>query len=73
MKKLVIISKLIQEEDDVRRANTRRVCQNTHFGYSLEGASEWLRCKAPKDEGAGSVLKYMTKPKSDSNAADWLL
>ena len=50
-----------------------RVCQNTHFGYSLEGASEWLRCKAPKDEGAGSVLKYMTKPKSDSNAADWLL
>ncbi|MDY4568357.1 MAG: hypothetical protein SPD56_05190, partial [Alloprevotella sp.] len=50
-----------------------RVCQNTHFVYSLEGASEWLRCKAPKDEGAGSVLKYMTKPKSDSNAADWLL
>ena len=49
------------------------MCQNPHFGYSLEGASEWLRCKAPKDEGAGSVLKYMTKPKSDNNEADWLL
>ena len=50
-----------------------RVCQTTHFVYSLEGASEWLRCKAPKDESAGSVLKYMTKPKSDNNEADWLL
>ena len=26
-----------------------------------------------EDEGAGSVLKYMTKPESDSNAADWLI
>ena len=26
-----------------------------------------------EDEGAGSVLKYMTKPESDSNEADWLL
>ena len=26
-----------------------------------------------KDEGAGSVRKYMTKPESDGNAADWLL
>ena len=26
-----------------------------------------------EDEGAGSVLKYMTKPESDGNAADWLL
>ena len=26
-----------------------------------------------KDEGAGSVLKYMTKPESDGNAADWPL
>ena len=22
------------------------VCQNAHFGFTLEGASEWLRCKA---------------------------
>ena len=26
-----------------------------------------------KDEGAGSLLKYMTKPEPDSHAADWLL
>ena len=26
-----------------------------------------------EDEGAGSVLKYMTKPETDSNEADWLL
>ena len=26
-----------------------------------------------KDEGAGSVLKYMTKPESDGNEADWPL
>ena len=26
-----------------------------------------------EDEGAESVLKYMTKPESDSNEADWLL
>ena len=26
-----------------------------------------------EDEGAGSVLKYMTKSESDSNEADWLL
>ena len=83
--------------------------------HRLEGASEWLRCKAlrmraqgvywstwprpnpiatqqigyydtppwrcvrmakmqgAEDEDAGSVLKYMTKPESDSNEADWLL
>ena len=26
-----------------------------------------------EDEGAGSVMKYMTKSESDSNEADWLL
>ena len=26
-----------------------------------------------EDEGAESVLKYMTKPEPDGNAADWLL
>ena len=24
----------------------RRVCQNAHFGFTLEGASEWLTFKA---------------------------
>ena len=50
-----------------------------------EGVSKctfWLhprRCvrmakmQGAEDEGAGSVLKYMTKPESDSNEADWLL
>ena len=26
-----------------------------------------------EDEGAGSVVKYMTKPEPDGNAADWPL
>ena len=32
-----------------------------------------VKMPGAEDEGAGSVLKYMTKPESDSNAADWLL
>ena len=31
------------------------------------------KMQGTEDEGAGSVLKYMTKPESDSNAADWLI
>ena len=31
------------------------------------------KMQGTEDEGAGSVLKYMTKPESDGNAADWLL
>ena len=31
------------------------------------------KTQGTEDEGAGSVLKYMTKPESDSNEADWLL
>ena len=31
------------------------------------------KMQGAEDEGAGSVLKYMTKPESDSNVADWLL
>ena len=31
------------------------------------------KMQGAEDEDAGSVLKYMTKPESDSNAADWLL
>ena len=31
------------------------------------------KMQGAEDEGAGCVLKYMTKPESDSNAADWLL
>ena len=32
-----------------------------------------VKMQGAEDEGAGSVLKYMTKPEDDSNAADWLL
>ena len=31
------------------------------------------KMQGAEDEGAESILKYMTKPESDSNAADWLL
>ena len=41
--------------------------------HRLEGTSEWLRCKALRMRAQGVYLKYMTKPESDSNAADWLL
>ena len=59
--------------------------QQNSEGDFLEGVSKctfWLhprRCvrmakmQGDEDEGAGSVLKYMTKPESDSNEADWLL
>ena len=30
-----------------------RVCQNAHFGFTLEGASEWLRCKAMRMRAQG--------------------
>ena len=29
------------------------VCQNAHFGFTLEGASEWLRCKALRMRAQG--------------------
>ena len=32
-----------------------------------------VKMQGAEDEGAGSVLKYMTKPESDSNTADWPL
>ena len=31
------------------------------------------KMRGTEDEGVGSGLKYMTKPESDSNEADWLL
>ena len=29
------------------------VCQDAHFGFTLEGASEWLRCKALRMRAQG--------------------
>ena len=60
-------------------------CKWSKCVVCCEGVSKctfWLhprRCvrmakmQGAEDEGAGSVLKYMTKPESDSNEADWLL
>ena len=31
----------------------RGVCQNAHFGFTFEGASEWLRCKALRMRAQG--------------------
>ena len=31
----------------------KRVCQNVHFGFTLKGASEWLRCKALRMRAQG--------------------
>ena len=31
------------------------------------------KMQGTEDDGTGSVLKYMTKPESDGNEADWLL
>ena len=31
----------------------KRECQNAHFGFTLEGASEWLRCKALRMRAQG--------------------
>ena len=50
-----------------------RVCQNAHFGFTPRRCVRMAKMQGAEDEGAGSVLKYMTKPESDSNEADWLL
>ena len=43
------------------------------FGLHPRGCVRMAKMQGAEDEGAGSVLKYMTKPESDSNEADWLL
>ena len=43
------------------------------FGASPRRCVRMAKIQGAEDEGAGSVLKYMTKPESDSNEADWLL
>ena len=60
-------------------------CEGSKCVVCCDGVSRctfWLhprRCvrmakmQGAEDEGAGSVLKYMIKPESDSNEADWLL
>ena len=43
------------------------------FWLHLRRCVRMAKMQGAEDEGAGSVLKYMTKPESDSNEADWLL
>ena len=43
------------------------------FGLHPRRCVRMAKMQGAEDEGAGSVLKYMTKPESDSNEADWLL
>ena len=62
------------DEMEMKRRKTKaRVCQNAHFGLHPRRCVRMAKMQGAEDEGAGSVLKYMTKPESDSNAADWLL
>ena len=67
-----------------RHLRGRIALQASFLASYYEGVSKctlWLhprRCvrmakmQGAEDEGAGSVLKYMTKPESDSNEVDWL-
>ena len=43
------------------------------FWFHPRRCVRMAKMQGAEDEGAGSVLKYMTKPESDSNEADWLL
>ena len=44
-----------------------------HIWIHPQRCVRMAKMQGAEDEGAGSVLKYMTKPESDSNEADWLL
>ena len=41
--------------------------------FSERRCVRMVKMQGAEDEGAGSVLKYMTKPEDDSNVADWPL
>lgn len=47
------------------------MCQNEDL-TPLCRCVRMVRMQGAEEEGTGSVLKYTTKPESDSNAADWL-
>ena len=51
----------------------KRGCIQMHIWIHPQRCVRIAKMQGAEDEGAGSVLKYMTKPESDSNAADWLL
>ena len=39
-----------------------RVCQNAHFGFPLEGVSEWIRCKALRMRAQGVYWSTWPSP-----------
>ena len=51
----------------------RHFCLQDEFWLPPRRCVRMAKMQGAEDEGAGSVLKYMTKPESDSNEADWLL
>ena len=51
----------------------RYFCLRDEFWLHPRRCVRMAKMQGAEDEGAGSVLKYMTKPESDSNEADWLL
>ena len=50
-----------------------RGCVKMHILGHPRRCVRMAKMQGAEDEGAGSVLKYMTKPETDSNEADWLL
>ena len=57
--------------DEIREES--RLTPPSSRAYSPRRCVRMAKMQGAEDEGAGSVLKYMTKPESDSNEADWLL
>ena len=47
-----------------------RGCVKMHIWLHPRRCVRMAKMQGAEDEGAGSVLKYMTKPESDSNEAD---
>ena len=53
--------------------STERGCVKMQILTHTRRCVRMVKMQGAEDEGAGSVLKYMTKPEDDSNAADWPL
>ena len=54
-------------------ATALRGCVKMQILTRTQRCVRMVKMQGAEDEGAGSVLKYMTKPEDDSNAADWPL
>ena len=54
-------------------ATALRGCVKMQILTRTQRCVRMVKMQGDEDEGAGSVVKYMTKPESDSNEAVWLL